>query len=439
MEIQATALMGKSTLAPMAKVRYCLYARKSTEQEEKQILSIDSQIKEMLSLAQREGLEIVDTRKESHSAKASGQRPVFKQLLEDVRSGKFDGILVWHPDRLSRNAGDLGSVVDLMDEKLLVEIRTYGQKFSNNPNDKFLLMILCSQAKLENDNKSVNVKRGLRARCEMGLWPAQAPTGYVNSSNVSEICVVHVDPVKAPIIKQVFERVAYEGWGGKRAYLWLRDELRFTAKSGKPLTLSNVFMILHNHFYYGIFEYPKNSGKWYQGKHTPIISKDLFDQVQKQLHCQRKVRDTNKEFAFTKLMSCGLCGSGITAQDKYKNLADGTVKKYIYYGCTKIRDKDCGNGYLEEAELIRQLLELMDDVDLDQSGLRKKLQSEIERHKKFSVGILGGKKEDYSAKDMDIRNYAKYILREGNLFEKRDLLVCLKSKIVLKEKKVALG
>ncbi len=430
--------MGKSIVLPTAKVRYCLYARKSTEQEEKQILSIDSQIKEMLSLAEREGLEIVETRKEAHSAKDSGQRPIFKQLLEDIRLKKFDGILVWHPDRLSRNAGDLGSLVDLMDQKLLTEIRTYGQKFSNNPNDKFLLMILCSQAKLENDNKSVNVKRGLRARCEMGLWPAPAPTGYLNSKNVNEICVIHTDPIKAPIIKQIFEKVAYEGWGGKKVYHWLRNDLRFTARSGKPLTLSNIFIILHNHFYYGIFEYPKNSGKWYQGKHTPIISKDLFDQAQEQLKCQRKVRDTNKEFAFTRLMSCGLCGSGITAQDKYKNLADGSVKSYIYYGCTKVRNKDCKNGYLEENDLIKQLLELMDKIDIDQSGLRKKLQHEIERHKKFNVGILGGKKEDYSAKDLDIRNYAKYLLKEGSAFEKRDLLACLKSKIVLENKKALL-
>jgi hypothetical protein len=214
--------------------------------------------------------------------------------------------------------------------------------------------------------------------------------------------------------------------------------MKFTARSGKPLTLSNVFLILHNHFYYGTFEYPRNSGKWYQGRHTPIISKELFMQVQGQLKNQRKTTVNNKEFAFTRLMTCGLCGSGITAQEKFKNLADGTVKKYIYYGCTKIRDKDCKNGYLEEEGLIKQLSGLMEKIDLDQSGLRKKLQAEIERHKKFSVGILGGEKGDYSAKDIDIRNYAGYLLREGNLFEKRDLLICLKSKIALKEKRIVL-
>jgi hypothetical protein len=112
------------------------------------VLSIDSQIKEMIQIAERDGLTIAEIRKESHSAKAVGQREVFNELLKDIRSGKFNGILTWAPDRLSRNAGDLGSLVDLMDQKALVEIRTFSQKFTNNPSEKFMLMILCSTAKL---------------------------------------------------------------------------------------------------------------------------------------------------------------------------------------------------------------------------------------------------------------------------------------------------
>ncbi len=117
----------------------------------------------------RDGLNIVDIYREFHSAKNCDQRPVYNQLRADIKSGKFDAILVWHPDRLSRNAGDLGAVVDLLDQKKLVEIRTHGQRFTNNPNEKFLFMILGSQAKLENDNKSINVKRGLKTKCELGL------------------------------------------------------------------------------------------------------------------------------------------------------------------------------------------------------------------------------------------------------------------------------
>jgi DNA invertase Pin-like site-specific DNA recombinase len=208
-------------------LKYCLYARKSTESEERQVLSIDSQIKEMMDLAVKENLNIVDIKRESHSAKETGQRAIFNELIEDIRSNKYNAILTWAPDRISRNAGDLGKVVDLMDQGILQEIRTYGQKFSNNPNEKFLLMILGSQAKLENDNRGVNVKRGLRARVEMGLWPGMAPLGYLNQKMMDRKCQIIVDPDRAPIVKQMFEKVAYEKWSGRKVYNWLKFELNF--------------------------------------------------------------------------------------------------------------------------------------------------------------------------------------------------------------------
>jgi len=86
------------------------------------VLSIDSQIKEMLQIAERDGLDIVEMRRESHSAKNSNERPVFNSIIKDIQGGKFNGIMTWAPDRLSRNAGDLGALVDLMDQKLLIEI-----------------------------------------------------------------------------------------------------------------------------------------------------------------------------------------------------------------------------------------------------------------------------------------------------------------------------
>src|SRR3989344_218101 len=225
METQLNAQLSKAMVLPDVKIKYCLYARKSTEQDERQALSIDSQVKEMLGIAEREGLEIIEIRREAHSAKDSGQRPVFKELLEDIKRGRFNGILTWAPDRLRRNAGDLGSVVDLMDQKLLLEIRTYGQHFHNSPNEKFLLMILCSQAKLENDNRGINVKRGLRTRVEMGLLPAPAPTGYVKEKRMDRKCETLIDPDRAPIIKKMYEKVAYEKWSGRKLYHWLKFDL----------------------------------------------------------------------------------------------------------------------------------------------------------------------------------------------------------------------
>ena len=432
-------LGGINRQAPQApiKVRYCLYARKSTESEERQVLSIDSQIKEMLQLADKEGLEVVEMKRESHSAKETGKRPVFNEIVEDLRAGKYNGILTWAADRISRNAGDLGKIVDLMDSGGLQEIRTYGQSFRNNPNEKFLLMILGSQAKLENDNRSVNIRRGMRMRCEMGLRPGVPPTGYLNEKHMDRKCHAIIDKERAPIMKQVFERVANEHWSGRKLHQWLKFELNFKTKGNKNLSLGNIYVILQNPFYYGEFEYPEKSGNWYQGKHEPIISKELFDKVQTQLKRDSIVRSEIKEFAFTKFMSCGQCSSGITADEKYKKLKDGTTARYAYYGCTRSKNLHCKNGYIREEELIEQLVKLIDHMDLNEITMQHKFEEEVKRLSKFQRSFFGEDKFK-KHKGVELRDYAKYLLREGSLIEKRELLSCIKSRLTLTRKVVTL-
>ena len=112
-------------------IKYCLYARKSSESDERQAMSIESQINEMKTMAEKENLFIKEIRQESHSAKSSGLRPVFNQLLIDIRKGEFNALLTWAPDRLSRNAGDLGTLVDLMDQGKLKIIRTFSPKVNS--------------------------------------------------------------------------------------------------------------------------------------------------------------------------------------------------------------------------------------------------------------------------------------------------------------------
>ncbi len=435
----SNARIGDQKVEIPVKVSYCLYSRKSTDDSsEKQALSIESQVKEMQAIAEREGLDIVDIRRESHSAKDSGQRPVFNEILRDIRTGRYTGILAWDASRISRNAGDLGCVVDLMDEKLLLEIRTYGQSFHNTPNEKFLLMILCSQSKLENDQKSINVKRGLRTRCEMGLWPAPAPTGYLKEKRMDRKCETLIDPARAPVIKQMFEKVAYEKWSGRKLYHWLKFDLNFKTPTGnKNLTLGNIYVLLQNHFYYGTFEYPKKSGIWYQGKHKPIISKELFDQAQTQLKGNTLKTRQEKEFAFTRLMKCGLCGSGITADEKYKKLKNGEVNTHVYYGCTKVRDRNCKCGYINETDLIKQLQNLVDSIDLNETGIKKKIEAEVLRYKKFQRSLLG-ENTSIAVTNIDIKSYVKFILKDGLLHEKREVLSHLNSPILLCSKEITI-
>jgi hypothetical protein len=165
-------------------------------------------------------------------------------------------------------------------------------------------------------------------------------------------------------------------------------------------------------------------------KHKPLISKELFDKVQDQLKRDRIVRSDIKEFAFTKLMLCGSCGSGISADEKFKKLKDGTSNRYVYYGCTRAKDKDCKNGYVREEELITQTVKIIDDIDLNKISMREKFDAEVERMRKFQRAFAGGN-DAKPQKDIDLRDYAKYLLREGSVTEKRELLLCIKSKLTL--------
>jgi DNA invertase Pin-like site-specific DNA recombinase len=426
----------RAKIQVQAAIKYCLYARKSTESEERQVLSIDSQIKEMLQLADREKLEVITMKRESHSAKETGQRPIFNEIVDELKEGKFNGILTWAPDRISRNAGDLGKIVDLMDSGKLQEIRTFSQSFRNNPNEKFLLMILGSQAKLENDNRGINVKRGLRTRVEMGLWPGVAPVGYLNQKHIDKKCQIIIDPDRAPIVKKMFEKMAHDKWSGRKIHQWLKFELNFKSVGNHNMALSNIFRTLQNPIYYGTFEYPKKSGNWYQGKHEPIITKELFDKVQEQLK-RDNIKRQSHEFAFTKLMVCGLCGSGISAEEKYKQLKDGTVAKYIYYGCGRSKDRHCKNPYMREEELTEQLVKLMDKLDINQVGIKLKFEEELKRYNKFHRSVLGSNTKS-KHKEIDLRTYAKYILKEGTNEEKRELMGCFRSKIKLIKQNIIL-
>jgi len=233
----------------------------------------------------------------------------------------------------------------------------------------------------------------------------------------------------------MFEKVGQEGWSGKKVYRWMY-EIKFTSTNDKPLTLSNVYILLKNTFYYGVFQYPKKSGNWYTGIHQPLITKELYDRVQEQIkRSEINIPYASKEFAFTKLIVCGLCDSGITADEKFKKLKNGGVNRHVYYGCSKRWKDGCKCGFINEENLIEQLAGILDTVKLDKIGIREKIEKEIGRYKKFQAGVLGVNYENnQEAKDIDIRNYAKYILKEGEIFEKRELLSCLRSKLVLQNK-----
>jgi hypothetical protein len=252
-------------------------------------------------------------------------------------------------------------------------------------------------------------------------------------------CESVIDKERGPIIRQVFEKIGNDGWSGRKVYNWLRFDLNFRTEAGKKhLSLGNIFRLLSTTFYYGEFEWPRGSGRWYVGKHEPLITKELFDKVQEQVKMNFLVpRATNKEFAFTKIMTCGLCGSGITADEKFKHQQNGNVHRYVYYKCTKTRNQNCTCGFINEEDLLEQLKNLMDDIDIKTVPMREKIANEVKRFKLFQQTLLGTKAQ-VTVKDIDIRNYAKFILAEGDTEEKREFLRCLNSKITLKNKVITI-
>ena len=403
-------------------INYCLYARKSSESDERQVMSIDSQLKEMQALAIKEGLKVTEILQESHSAKDSGQRPMFMKLLNDIREKRFNGILTWAPDRLSRNAGDLGNLVDLMDQGKLLQIRTFSQMFSNNPNEKFLLMILCSQAKLENDQKGINVKRGIRAKCEMGWRPGPSPIGYMNRS-FNGVKDVILDPERSPVITQMFTKVIEENASGRKIKKWL-DEIKFSNKSGIPVSLSQIYLMLRNSFYYGEFEFPLKSGNWYKGSYPPLITKEAFDRVQEKLVVPKKVKYGSKVFAYKGLLKCANCKASIVGEDRFRQRLNKEPRYHVYYHCSRQIDHDCKEPYVSEEELERSLLKFISFMYIAHPHeliLTDKIQRGLNEFKNMREAVFLQQDINPNSKVWDIRDYARYVITNKNVEEEREL------------------
>ena len=318
--------------------KYFLYARKSTDVEDKQVLSIESQVNELREFAKREGLEIIEEFSEAKTAKEPG-RPIFSYVLKQIEGGLASGILAWHPDRLARNSIDGGKIIYLVDIGKIVDLRFPTYRFDNSAQGKFMLSIAFGQSKYYVDNLSENVKRGLREKLRRGEWPGIAPIGYFNDRATHS---VKPDPEKTRFVFKAFELYAT----GEYSLEELLKEVHrwgLTAKAGKPIFKSCLAKMLRNPFYYGHMVY---KGEEYEASHPPLISKKLYDSVQAVIAQKtRVIKKTVDRFTFTGLMKCGECGASITAE---------LQKGHIYYRCTK-KLTACTQKFLREEALLEQI------------------------------------------------------------------------------------
>lgn len=342
-------------------IQYFVYLRKSSEGDDKQALSIESQQSELAEIIKREQLTISDTFEESHSAKLCGTRKVFNQMVKRIEKGNANGIFLWNINRLSRNAGDAGTIIDLMDRGLLHEIKAPGQSFRNNPQDKFLLNLFCSQAKLENDNKGVDVKRGLKKKVELGWRPCNPLTGYrTTPEKVKGLKTIEIDPITFPIIKRYFKLLLKEQAAIHELYRDAIEKHQLTCATKTTLISKTAFYsIFQNPFYYGEYEYPLGSGKWHKGKHTPVLTKHEFIKLQTIISKKPKPKKvpTRSKLPYRKLFTCGECGMSITGSHVVKRQKNGNVHEYLFYHCTKkSRTKKCSQGSIRQ-EVIEETVE----------------------------------------------------------------------------------
>ena len=342
------------------KTKYFLYARKSTEDEERQVMSIEAQLVELEEYAKREKIEISERFIESKSAKKPG-REIFNQMIAKINeSNEAIGLLSWHPDRLARNSVDGGQIIYLIDTGKLVSLRFPTFWFEPTPQGLFMLQVAFGQSKYYSDSLSENVKRGIRQKLRRGEWTGLAPLGYVNNARTRNI---EPDPTKARVISKAFEEFSQ----GRHTLESLAERLKFlgvASKKGKRLCKAVIKHMLSNPIYTGIIVH---NGETYEGKFSPIVSRATFEIVQKILKDRAKPRKSKKShnFPFVGLLRCGECGAAITAQ-----YAHGHGGTYRYYRCTK-RLGPCSQRYLREDLLALQLKDSLSKVALCQEWTEK--------------------------------------------------------------------
>lgn len=254
-------------------LRYFIYCRKSSEDEDRQILSIDAQISELKAIAEGSGLRIVATFTESMSAKGPG-RPVFDEMIRRIERGEAEAILAWKLDRIARNFDDGGKVIGMLQRGQIREIRTFEKTYL--PTDNVLtIAVELGMANQYVRDLSVNIQRGIRERVRRGIFYGRAPMGYFNEPKLRTIEPYVED---FPKLKRLLEQFA-KGGQSLTSLLNEMHKVRIVGGQNKrKMRLSSLSHLLENPFYYGAFYH---KGVLHEGSHVPMISKETWDAIQR--------------------------------------------------------------------------------------------------------------------------------------------------------------
>jgi site-specific DNA recombinase len=343
-----------------------IYCRRSSEDSNHQVLSIESQQNELLSFAEKQNIKVDKVFIESMSAKQPG-RPVFAEVIDYIEKYQGATILVWKLDRLARNPVDEGKIKWLLQTKVISKIVTPERIY--RPEDNALIAsVEFGMANQYIRDLSTNIKRGNKTKLEKGELPGPAPLGYLDNPITK---LKTIDPVKGPFIKLAFELYS-DGTYSLRMVNSYLFEKGFKTKGGLKLSKAMLHTILQNPFYYGMM---RRNGQLYQGKHEPLISKELFDTCQDVLAGKSRPRLQKHFFPVRGFMTCANCGCALTPVTK---------KGHAYYYCTNgkgnceqhkkyLRDKAVD---LLVANVLNEIKFDEDDIEMAYLAAKEKLQSQ---------------------------------------------------------------
>ena len=370
-------------------LRFALYARKSSESEDRQAKSIESQLEEMRKLSNIWGYKIVRTFTDSASAHKPRNRTGYFDMIEALKSGAIDGIITWKADRLSRNAIEGGELIHLLQTGDIQVIQTASNRFL--PIDNIMpLTFEFGMANQYSIDLSRNVKRGNRTKISNGGHCGLAPAGYLN--DLLEKTVIP-DPERFALVRKMWDlylsgaysisqicKIADKEWGFRT--------IKRKKSGGAKMSESSLHKIFMNPFYYGKV---KKGGNENWGTHKPMILQREFEEVQRLLKREGKPRGIRHDFAFTGCLKCGGCDGFVTAEEKVKyacpkcrkqhsartprdcskcghKISAKVISKgnwYIYYRCTKKKDTNCREKYVREEILESQIIEALKEVEID--------------------------------------------------------------------------
>lgn len=327
----------------VTKLKYALYIRKSTDDKERQQRSIEDQIAECEELAAKLGIRLVEPYYEDHrSAKIPNNRENFTNLMADLKSGKVDAIMAWHPDRLARNMQDGGIIFGLIDDKYIKDLKFCTHYFTNDASGKMLLGISFTLATYYSANLSQSVKRGHRRAFKEGRSSGTPKHGYIRTD----------EGIYIPD-GQNYDLIV-EAWQLRKGGLGLRELADYmneqgygrvikgtkAKRFGEKITMTYQILseLFKDPFYHGmLFQANKTINLCDAYDFKPAVSEEDFAEVQRLARAALSPLIKNRRKTFYPLrgmVKCSLCERSMSPGASQSK----TGTRYLYYRCTNL---DC--------------------------------------------------------------------------------------------------